>query len=768
MGSSGIYLSIVLGCEPTLTEEIWNNVMRLKREDEYREFLERKEPRIEASGFDAKAINPLLWDWQQDIVRWAIKRGRAAIFSDCGTGKTLMSLEWGRQMGKRGLILAPLAVGPQTAREAVKLGVQVNQVDSPVDADGIYITNYEKLHKFEAAIRSGMYDWLICDESSILKSMDGKTRSAIIEVTPFFKYVLMCTATPAPNDLVELGNHAEALAVKTNAEMRAAFFVHDSGKGASGGWRLKGHARDKFWEWVAEWAVYIRRPSDLGYHDGAFVLPKLNIRTEVVTSDWVPSGNLFPGMTKGITGRTEARKATIDNRIVKAVEEVQGDDQWLIWCDLNAEGQAIHKALNGASVLIEGSTPDEKRLEYIEKWRTGQVRCLISKPGIFGFGLNFQHAHKMLFLGLSDSHEKFYQAVRREWRFGQEHDVHVVIVTSDAEAEVVDNVRRKESQAEELAEEIVKAMRAKQIENIKGVQLKKETYKVSQEQGMGWEMKMGDCVERIKEVKDGSIGLTVFSPPFAKSAGGSLYVFNDSMRDMSNCESYDGFFDHFDFLIEELMRVTMPGRLCAVHCQDVACTKIGDGFIGTRAFSDDIRIAFEKRGWIFARRVTIDKNPQAQAIRTKAKTLMFVQKNKDSSWSWPAYADYIMIFQKPGVNPVEVKTDVTNDEWITLAHPCWLDIDESDTLNYRVAREAADDKHITPLQLKTIRNCVRLWSNRGETILDPFAGIASTGYVALEQDREFIGLELKESYYRHAVLNLKAVAKQYNMFAETK
>lgn len=788
MNQSGLYLNLLLSLEPRLTDGHWREIMELQRQEDYSAFLRSKEPKVVACGIEPGEIAPVLFDWQADIVRWALRRGRAAIFSDCGTGKTLMQLEWARQIGKRVLILAPFAVGPQTIEEArEKLGVTVEWADSPVDRDGIFITNYEKLHRFASAIKGGQYDTLICDESSILKSMDGKTRSAIIALTPFVKYVLMCTATPSPNDLVELGNHAEALGIKTNAEMRAAFFVHDSGKGASGGWRLKGHAKDAFWDWVAEWAVYIRKPSDLGYDDGRFVLPPLNISTEIVTSDWIPNGHLFPGLTKGITGRTEARRATMEDRINRSLDVLNNGEQWIVWCDLNDEGRLLHKALDGQSVLIEGSTPDAKRLEALEKWRKGEVRILISKASVFGFGLNFQHCHNMLFLGLGDSQEKFYQAVRREWRFGQLETVNVVIVTSDAEVEVVENVKRKEKQAEELAEGIVRAMRAKQIANVKGVETKKEGYKVMEDQGLGWRMKMGDCIERIREIETGSVGLTVFSPPFC-----TLYTYSDLTRDLGNCADYDEFFKQFDFLIPELLRVTMPGRRCCVHVQQLTTTKVTHGVIGWRDFRADVVKHFVESGWVYDGEIGIHKDPQAQAIRTKSKALMFLQKNKDSAWSRPAMADYILLFRHPGDNKVPVKTDITNEEWIQLAHPGWAEkvqwaldagmdlseadpvaflnnwwygISESDTLNYQVARDNADDKHICPLQLETIRRCIRLWSNRHETILDPFAGIGSTGVVALEQEREFVGLELKPSYYKYAVLNLKASAKQHNLFA---
>lgn len=274
-----------------------------------------------------------------------------------------------------------------------------------------------------------------------------------------------------------------------------------------------------------------------------------------------------------------------------------------------------------------------------------------------------------------------------------------------------------------------------------------------------WALYNGDSMEVIKGIPDASVALSVFSPPFA-----SLYTYSSSERDLGNSRDYDEFFSGFAFLIRELLRVTMPGRIAAVHCQDLSTTKATHGVIGLRDFPGDIIRAFSKEGWIFDGRVTIDKDPQAQAIRTKSKALLFVQLEKDSSWSRPAMGDYIIRFRAPGENPTRIKPDLSREEWILWARPIWQDIDESDTLNTALAREEKDERHICPLQLGTIERCVRLWSNAGETVLSPFAGIGSEGVVALRQGRKFIGIELKESYYRTAVRNLSNAVKQTSIF----
>ena len=440
---------------------------------DYANFVKNKIKAPAMYGRDPLPIHPMMFDFQAAIVRWAIRRGRAAIFSDCGTGKSLMQLEWSRQSGDRVLIFAPLAVAEQTIAEGLKLGIAVRKVARP-DADpGIQITNYEKMEHFIDA----PFDAIVLDESSILKSLDGKSRTMLIQEFTSIPRRLCCTATPSPNDLSELANHAEFLGVMSRVEMLATFFVHDSDQSGAAGWRLKGHAQDAFWRWVAKWATYVRMPSDLGFEDGDFKLPALTIRQETVTSDWKPDGMLFATGLGGIGDRREVRRATIDARVDRAADVVHNHDgQWLVWCGLNDEGDALEKELGDDCVQIAGKDSDEQKIAKEKQWRSGEVKTLITKGKIFGWGMNWQHCHQTLFLGIGDSYEQYYQAIRRCWRFGQKHAVDVVIVTSDAEQSVADNVRRKERDAAMMAEEIVKhakdAMRAEVI----GTDKQPETY----------------------------------------------------------------------------------------------------------------------------------------------------------------------------------------------------------------------------------------------------------------------------------------------------
>jgi DNA modification methylase len=386
---------------------------------------------------------------------------------------------------------------------------------------------------------------------------------------------------------------------------------------------------------------------------------------------------------------------------------------------------------------------------------------MITKPRIFGWGMNWQHCSNVAFMGLSDSYESYYQAVRRCWRFGQKSPVRVHVVVSDAEADVLRNVRAKQEVAEAMADDVIRHMGDLETASLHGIEKVDEPYVVAETVKDSWSMLLGDSCERMREVESGSVGLSVFSPPFA-----SLYTYSPSSRDLGNSSSYDGFFRHFGFIIEELLRVSMPCRRSCVHVQQVTTTKATHGIIGWRDFRADTVRAFQDRGWIYDGEIVIDKDPQAQAIRTKSKALMFVQKNKDSAWSRPAMADYVLLFRAPGENAEPIVPDVSNEEWISWARPIWYGIRETETLNVVEARENKDERHICPLQLETIRRCVRLWSNPGDLVLSPFAGIGSEGYEAVRLGRRFLGIELKKSYYDCAVRNLGvADREQVPLFA---
>lgn len=427
----------------------------------YRDFISTKAIVQESAGItvDKETLNPMLYDFQKDIVRWALAKGKAAIFADCGLGKTPMQLEWARKVsettGGNVLVLAPLAVASQTVQEGKKFGIPVTICETQADVrPGINITNYEKLSHFIAKEFSG----IVLDESSILKSFTGKMRNEIIENFRHTPYRLACTATPAPNDYMELGNHSEFLGVMTRSEMLSMFFVHDGGQTSK--WRLKGHADDLFWEWLCSWAVYVNSPADIGYSIGGFELPALRMNEIIVDAD----APVVETLT--LTQRRRARKDTLSLRCERAAELVNAsDDQWLVWCDLNDESKTLSSLIEDA-VEVKGSDKQSHKSESMLDFSDGAIKCLVTKPSIAGFGMNWQNCHNMIFVGLSDSYEQFYQAVRRCWRFGQTVPVNVYIVIAAKEGAVRENIERKQADfihMKQVMADFTKAITAKEL-----------------------------------------------------------------------------------------------------------------------------------------------------------------------------------------------------------------------------------------------------------------------------------------------------------------
>ncbi|HEY5002037.1 MAG TPA: DNA methyltransferase, partial [Ktedonobacteraceae bacterium] len=403
---------------------------------------------------------------------------------------------------------------------------------------------------------------------------------------------------------------------------------------------------------------------------------------------------------------------------------------------------------------VVGSDSPDKKIKAIEAFQDGTIRVLITKSSIAGYGINLQNCHNMAFVGIGDSFEDYYQCIRRCWRFGQEYPVSASIVISEIEQEIYANVMRKEREAKIMSDNLIGHVQAYEQEEL-GSAAKEYAYGTKTVKNDQYTLMLGDSCERMKEVADNSVDLSVFSPPFM-----SLYTYSPTERDLGNSRNPDAFYEHFKFIIHELMRITKPGRNCCVHVQQIAANFVNDGFIGLKDFRGEVIKAFLEESWVYHGDVTIDKDPQVQAIRSHAKGLLFVQLRKDASWMRPGLADYILIFRKPGENAVPIKPDITNEEWITYAHPVWYDIKETDTLNVVEGRAQQDERHICPLQLGTIERCVRLWSNKNETVFSPFTGIGSEGYTALKFGRKFVGIELKESYFHAAKKNLDRIIRK--------
>lgn len=426
----------------------------------YDAFLAEKRRHDPATGLNSlPTLASALFDFQRDITGWALRRGRSALFAGTGLGKSLMELAWAdaihRETGKDILHLAPLAVTAQMVREAEKFGLIARQVRTQADCiPGTSITNYQKIDHFDLSRFGGV----ILDESSILKSVDGHYRSRLIAECAGIPFRLAATATPAPNDFMELGNHAEFLGVMSYTDMLATFFTHDGGETQK--WRLKGHAENDFWRWMASWAVMLRKPSDLGYDDGAYRLPPLHQHQHVVAVDYAPSldtGHLFPMEAASLQERIAARRDTVKERVALAADITPRDRPFVWWCNLNAESDALAKAIPGA-VELRGSDDEDAKEQKILRFLSGDIRVLVTKSSIAGFGLNFQHCADTGFVGLNDSFEQVYQAVRRFWRFGQTKPVNAHFIAAETEGAVVSNLKRKELAAEHMAAAMVKHM----------------------------------------------------------------------------------------------------------------------------------------------------------------------------------------------------------------------------------------------------------------------------------------------------------------------
>lgn len=423
------------------------------QKEEYQAFIDRKSEYHQAVGLevDDGDVPDGAYPHQADLIRWAIRKGRAAIFADTGLGKTLMELAWAKRVAREGrvLIVAPLAVATQIERESRRWGVECRYMRED-DGSQIVVTNYDILDKFDASKFSGV----VLDESSILKSFTGKTRNQLIEAFSRTPYRLCGTATPAPNDFTELGNHSEFLGIKTRQEMLAEYFAHDGG--STQDWRIKGHAVGAFWQWVATWGAVVRKPSDLGHDDGAYDLPPIVHHSHVVDvgiEDAHRAGFLFAPDARTLSDQRATRRATMQKRAEIAAEIANTDEPVIIWCELNDEADAVQKLI-ADSAQVKGADSPESKMDALIGFADGKHRVLVSKASICGFGLNWQHCARVVFMGASHSYEQTYQAVRRCWRFGQPKTVHVHTISANTEGPVIENYRRKEADAARLGEEM--------------------------------------------------------------------------------------------------------------------------------------------------------------------------------------------------------------------------------------------------------------------------------------------------------------------------
>jgi hypothetical protein len=719
---------------------------------DYLKFLEKKQKTHIESGFhiEKSELNKNLFEFQRFIVQRALKAGKYAIFADCGLGKTLMQLEWAYQVSKvtnkKTLILAPLAVVAQTVNEASKFNIPIDVIDAD---------NYEQIDNLDCNIYGG----IVLDESSILKNFEGETKKLIIDRFKNTPYKLCCTATPSPNDPMELGNHSEFLDVMSRNEMLAMYFVHDGGETAK--WRLKGHAIKMFYQFVGTWAIMLNKPQDIGFKMIGYDLPKLNLIEHKIITPKRDNGSLFNDAIISATNFNSELRLTKTERLGEVVSIVNSkpDENFIIWIKQNEEGEMLKKLLPDA-VEVKGSDSNEWKKEKLLGFANNDFRILITKTKIASFGMNYQNCRNQIFASLDFSFEGLYQAIRRSYRFGQKNEVNIYLITTDTMSNVKQAIDQKQKQFEIMQEEMSKAINA----NLNGQLLAKSDFDTTEESNEWYKIKRGDCVQLITELESESIGLSVFSPPFAE-----LYTYSSHLEDMGNSKDYNEFLTQFGFLIKELHRVMISGRNVAIHCMDLPIQKGKEGFIGLRDFSGMILKAFEEAGFIYASRVTIWKDPVIEMQRTKALGLLHKQVKKDSTMSRVGIPDYVMIFRKDGERKQPVtNTDLPVDLWQKYASPVWMDIDYGNTLQgFRNGREENDEKHICPLQLDTIERLIHLYSNKGDTIFTPFMGIGSEVYQAVKMGRKGIGFELKESYFDLAKKNIASAVdlkKQASLF----
>lgn len=738
---------------------------------EYKKFLESKRKSFIESGFeiDESKLNKNLFDFQKYIVKTALKKGRFAIFADCGLGKTLMQLSWAEQVviktNKKVLILAPLAVKGQTIEEANKFGINLYNID---------INNYEQLENIDTSV----YEGIVLDESSILKNFTGKYKNLIINLFNQTPYKLACTATPSPNDLNEIGNHSEFLNVLDAQDMRAKWFVRDEGMN---NYRLKGHAKKDFYGWISSWAVMLTNPSDIGFNGDKYKLPKLQYFEKMIETKIRENGKLFNEGSINATDFNKELKLTIIERFEEVSKIVNNSNEsFIIWVNQNEEEKKALELIPDA-IAVNGSEKPEIKERKLLGFAKGEFRVLITKKKIAQFGMNFQNCHNQIFASLDFSFEGLYQAIRRSYRFGQKNNVNIYLITTDTMENVMKSIEQKQKQFNEMQTEMNKFINGDSfglLNSYEYKEVKTNDY---------WIMKGDSCIE-IKRVPDNSVDLIIFSPPFS-----SLFTYSNYIHDMGNNDSHEEFFKQYHYLLNDLYRILKPGRLMVCHTKDLAVYKNSSGYTGLYDFTGDHHRAVEKVGFKYHSKINIWTDPVLEMQRTKTQRLLYKQLRKDSSYTGVGLPEYCTIFRKwegeeNNWTPINNKNtdNFPLDTWQYWASPVWnvekediehleevmlnfkqqswMDIKRTDVLNNTEGTDLGDEKHIAPLQLSVIRKCVQMWSNPGETVFTPFLGIGSEIYESVKLGRKGIGCELKDKYFETAVKNInKAILKKQNV-----
>lgn len=705
----------------------------------YNSFLETKRKTFIESGFkiNESKLSKFLFPFQKYCVQVALSKGCFALFEDCGLGKSLQQLEWAFQVSvktkKPVIILAPLNVVEQTKEEAIKFNINIECFD---------ITNFAQLQNIDVS----KYGGVVVDESSILKGKDRKTSTLLIEKFKEFRFKLCCSATPSPNDHGELGQHVEFLEYDTYDNMKSMFFVQDQKIKTNDKWRLRKHAEDDFWKYVASWSIAIDNPKTLGFDGSGYELPEIeyiehSIKVENKTD------NLFGDVVISSTDLHRDLKRSKEGRINKVLDLVNSNDkQWIVWVLGSEEATELQKLIPN-SINVHGSMKPEEKSKYLLGFAKNEFRVLITKTSIASMGLNYQNCSNMIFMSYDHKFEPFYQGVRRIYRFGQLYKCFVHILIPESQTSVRLTIIKKQQKHFEKIKQMAKySANTDYKENIEIDEVKEKEIKTD-----SYWLINGDAIEETSKLESESVDYSFFSPPFK-----DLYTYSDDPRDLSNVKNDDEFYNHFKFLVPELFRVLKSGRLLSMHIMQ-GTTSIGkDGFLSIIDFRGELIRLFQEFGFIFHAETMIRKNPQLAAVRTKNVQLMHGQTKRDSSVNRPGLADYIITFRKPGTNEHKIKNDIDFDTWCKLAEPVWFDIQEGDVIsNFRKAKGSNDEKHMTPTQLTVIRNCYLLWSNKGDVCFSPFGGVGSEGCQAIKMDRKSINIELKKSYFNLNVYNHK-------------
>lgn len=780
------------------------------------------EERTVRSSWD---IGSHLFDYQAWIVARALDRQRFALFADTGLGKTAMQLDWAinvsRHTGGKVLILAPLSVCRQTCAEAqrfygapIVLDATSRDVLTEWLADGeqsIAITNYEKFDGSGAGDRFGgerlPVEGVVLDESSMLKAF-GVRKFAVMRAFAGVRYKLACSATPAPNQRTEFAQHAVFLdQVRSTTEYLTAYFMNRDGD-----WQFKPHSREAWAANLSSWAVFVRDPKRWGFADHLSDLPEMTEEfpqvpltdAQLVAARLHEVGDqpsLFGATPGGVTSRTKMMQIAhgfelADGKVAQRypsnkpqwiadlVNDAHLDDQVIVWVTFDEEGDQLARMIPG-SVHLSGKVKQSARDTAIEGFRScdpDAPRVLILKPAMFGFGVNLQACSVQVFSTITDSFERYYQCIRRSYRFGQTRPVRVYVPITALDEAICQNVMNKQStfraDADEIETAVVERLRPRDTSEVRIVSTAPKS-ELDRREGESWTFIYGDSLAHMPDMAPQSVDLSVFSPPFA-----ALYSYSQELEDMGNVRGDAEFRYQWRTFAERLLPVMRPGRVVAIHCKEIIRFANTSGFRHAYDFPSDLRQGMVDAGFHYHRRVTIHKNPQLEATRNKETSLLHVTALRDATASMPQTGEYLMVFTAPGANEAPVLhdrdehtferhtqwmnsiwyedaevPDAEVEQWRQWLYPdgeqsTWHGIRETDVLNAQVAKERPEERHVCPLQLSLIERCCLLWSNPGELVFSPFGGIGSEGWAALGVGRRYYGVELKRSYFDTGARNL--------------